>query len=318
MDSEKSKLILIAIAAIVISILIFFFLYKLFSDPEAGVIDTTPVSFPDSVERSDLQPTDEDTTVVVAPTSSDPVQPVVEAETETDSKPFELQGQTVGNWRDDVVSYSQQGSGITSSTAGEGSVSDLPDSVVNSETAISYDYSDYFPETVTLANGQTILLEDALDFEKYKEAINPIPSLAEEFNSVESCGTVEIPEGTSALKAFLNELDQSEAATCLGEAVLHDCDLAWVLVTTADQSPMWVYVAMRDDGVCGLGNTYQADSVNLCDMTATLNYITKQDYTFDDYVKSYTDQPGMIFKDIYSTDAAFMGVSNLDCQLHEV
>jgi hypothetical protein len=324
MDSEKRKLIFMAVLAVVLLVSILALLYLLFFNSKDEVTDATTTSFPESEERTDLEPISEVDSLGVVPTSSEPTLSETDADTAVTIPP-ELQGGESGEWRNEVIAYSEQGRTDSVANTSSGTPEPLVDEVgdgldgtTGGDYPISYDYSDYYPAIIELPNGKIMSLEDSLDFDKFNEATNPIPSLVDEFDSVESCGTLQIPTSDSALKAFMTKLDKTEEAICLGEAVLHDCEPAWALVNLPEDMQMWVYVATRSDGMCGFGTTMIREYVNLCNMADTLRAVTARDMLFEDILKTYADEPGMLFKDIYSADQEFIGDSDFDCQLHEV
>lgn len=324
MDSEKRKLIFMAVLAVVMLVLIFVLLYSLFFNSKDEVVDTSITSFPESEERTDIEPVVEnDYTGVISTTTTETT--LSEADAAPGTIPPELQGGETRDWRNEIVAYSEQvkTDPVSIDSVGTSDISGLEagdglDGTTGGDYPISYDYSDYYPEIIELPNGKIMRLEDSMDFDKFNEATNPIPSLADEFQSLSSCGTLQLSSSDNAEEAFMSKLANTEEAACLGEAILHDCEPAWALVNMPEDMQMWIYVATRSDGLCGFGSTLNREYVNLCNMAATLNAATDRDMLFEDLLKIYADEPGKLFKDTYSAGQEYMNDSNFDCQLHKV
>jgi len=316
MESDTKKIIVLGITALVLIIGIFIFAFgQLFGDKET-TNEEVIAPFPENTYRDDVAEipvTDQVvTTLPLVSSTSD------SSLTNLENIPEVLQGGEEADWRDDVFSLIDEQTQATNENSGSVSVTPTNPSIETNDLQIDYDYSSYYPTYVSLPNGEQILLEDAQDQEKFLEAVNPIPVLTELFSTVESCGRLKMPSSERAIDDFFDKLETYDEVICLGEATIADCEPAWTEVITPEGITMWVYVAEREDGVCGFGNTYKQDYVSLCDLEAALNETVNNDVSLTEWFLEYQDEPGALFARLYNSANSFTGASNMDCIKHQI
>jgi uncharacterized membrane protein len=331
MDSDNRRFLIMGGIAVVILIAVFIYTLSMIFGPE-DTSDQGMSSFPESGDRVDILP-QEDVGYVPFTASSTSDYSIgttssagAEADTLMDSVPDILRDRENTDWRDPVLSFSGQEVGVTESASNESGANSQTGSPYTSDTlfrdtGLMPDYPDaslFYPKTVTLGDGTVIDLEDALDLDKFTEATNPIPSLTDEFKGVQSCGKIQMK--TSDIDTFLNRLHEYEPVICLGEAVANDCEYAWAEVDFADDTSLWVYVARKEDGTCGTGNTYVENTVRLCDLADAMNLVTGTNSNFDEWAEKYSKDPGEMFAKLYTSDEANLDLRNLglSCDLYSI
>lgn len=335
MDSDNRKFLILGGIAVIVLIAVFFYILNNLLGSGDASSEQVVTPFPESGDRNDLPPQGTDdydpfassssTAGVNYPDVTGGVDQYGEG-TDPNTIPDVLRDREEADWRDPVVSFSGQGTvadpDTTSTEPSSGGTSGSPysiDDLVAGGLMLDYpDPSAFYPKTVTLGDGTEMSLEDALDLDKFTEATNPIPSLAEIFDRVESCGTLQMPTSESGVKDFLSRLYQFDQVVCMGEAVANDCDYAWAEVITPDKVKMWVYVAEKEDGSCGYGNTYKQGHVRLCDLAEAMNIATDENMPFESWQDQYTKMPGEMFSTLYATDAEYTGAAGLGCDLYEI
>lgn len=338
MDSDNRKFLILGGIAVIVLIAVFIYTLNSLLGPGETSSEQVVSPFPESGDRNDLPPQGTDdydpfasssTTDVNYPDGTGSVDQYGDQYGEggdPNTIPDILRDREDGDWRDPVVSFSGQGTATdpdaASTEQSSGGTSGSPysiDDLVASGLMLDYpDPSAFYPKTVTLGDGTEMSLDDALDLDKFTEATNPIPSLAETFDRVESCGTLQMPTSESGVKNFLSQLDQFDQVVCMGQVVASDCDYAWAEVITPDKVKMWVYVAQKEDGSCGFGNTYTQGHVRLCDLAEAMNVAADENMPFEYWRDRYTDMPGEMFAKLYTTDAEYTGAAGLGCDLYEI
>jgi hypothetical protein len=314
MDSEKRKLAIMGILSVLILIAIFILLYfTLFKPKDEPSEEATASAFPESSERIDTTPITEDNNYVgVSATSS--VDTEASATESEENIPAELVKNGESDWRNEMIIYSSQDetnpSNENMSTAANNSANDLSDptgTIVEDEFEIDYDYSTYYPEFIEFGNdGQLMRLEDMLGRDQFISTLNQTPSLADEFVSVESCGTVDVSFSEDD-EIQTSELDEYEESICFGEAILRDCRSATISIQVQNNI-LHMYVTERENGICSIGSGYLPTHATFCDLHMESRDLEKQ----------YTNEPGKLFKDLFEREISGESSSDSSCQLYEV
>lgn len=314
-----------AIAALVMLVLIFVLLYVVFFSSKEPTNETIS-AFPESGDRTDFSPEQyvEYVNEAAAPTSTalDESAATDEQRVQASTVPSELQRGNNSDWRNDVVSYGEQGVEGQPSSSEQASlyteVTPYDDSLATEAVeSLDYDYSKYYPELITLGDGTVMRLEDALNYEKFTDAVNPIPSLTDVFAGVESCGEIRFPASETAQKELVSNIDKNEVAICLGRAAVDDCKPARAMVYTPNRLEIGLYIARRDDGVCGIGNMLYGGYVDMCSLTKSL-HLQSDTQGYDHLQILYADDPGRIVQDIITRNETLLGVENNDCVNYKI
>lgn len=292
--------------------------------------EQTVTAFPESGDRTDLRPIGDPGYVPFEGASSSKPLEVVEQNDgepiDTSTVPVSLQNQTTTDWRETIVSFGgETATTNNTSTTTEAEVYIRPTYSVDDLVAdgLVRDYEEYYklfpiPDTFTLGDGREISM-DALDNqEAFADAINPIPTLDSPFLGVKSCGTLQMPSSESGVTKFYANLSEYEESTCLGEAVLNDCEPAWTRVNAPEGVTVWVYVVERSDGVCSVGVSYDKKYANLCAVAEAANVATQKNLTLNEWRELYADTPAQLFAEIFGSQILATNLANLNCVITQI
>ncbi|NCT02133.1 hypothetical protein GW766_02700 [Candidatus Parcubacteria bacterium] len=316
MDSNNRKVIILAVVAVVVLVAVFIFtLNQLLNPSEPSGENVT--AFPESGDRTDIPPpiTDEFSEEYVPTTFPEevvPEQPDFSAELAANES----------DWREPIIAYSEQ---PTAGTDGVTSIDTTSISVRSSSSVDDFiasgglDYSKYesmYPASFDMGNGRVVTFEDLKNPASFAQAVNPYPSLVDDFANAKLCGTVKVPQTESGQAKFYNDLPKYIEVICLGEAVANKCSPAITEVIGPEGIPFWVYVGERTDGVCGVGTTVVPKYVSLCNLASVLNTNTDNSYTFNQWISSFKSEPGKTFAKIFTSESR--SISGSDCVTTQV
>lgn len=324
MDSDTRKILILAVLAVIILIVIIVFLIL---DPfRSGQIEEpqTVTPLPESGERTDVTPVTEPERDLPFQLSGDRTANTGQSTgagdepTPTDSTPPEA------DWRDEVVTYSTPSESPSAAyqapTPSPTTPTDSPYTVDDLRAAgIIIDTIDYeseialrLPPTVVIGDGYEVNTQDILDPTRFEQALNIIPDLADEVDEFQSCGRLTVPDSESAYERFLNDLSGTDEIACVAEAIVDDCEPVSVTFISREIGTLYLYAAARADGVCASGVAIDADYVDMCSITATMNSKTGRSDDFADWQEFFAKDPEEAFDILYSDSLA----SGVDCTLY--
>ncbi len=322
-DSKNSNRNLLIGGGILVVLLIALFIYMftqfLGTDDTAPEETTTP--FPESGLRDDLGPTDGGDGYVGFASSTDNLGTGLPDPTPTTNIPSRPLAGQEADWKDEVVSYTGPGQVVVPSTGNTSGSPLVPtgDYSISTDFMFDIDQMSRTPSQVKLPNGVVVPYEDLTNLDKMMKAYQNNPSLVEEFATVKSCGQLTMPRSEKAVEQFFAQLHTFPEIACLGNAVADNCKSTWLDVMTQYRIPLRVYVAERNDGVCGYGNTNVKGSVELCSIAFAMNTINEDSKTFDQWMKEFESEPGETFAQLYTELTPDSGVGGfMDCVMYDI
>jgi len=297
-DTEKRKVILLVVGGVLLAILVCIYAFwKLFgSSPEVPIRDQVTV-FPASETASNTLMINDANDVP----SSVPNQLPVNTATDT---PSDIQPSTEqeSDWRDEVIEYSYDNS---SSFSNNPLASDV--------TA---------PTPVDVPEISPVPYSPPPSYVTPRRIYNPsqfytkFPELSE--NNFSDCGEVEVPTTQGEINSLISTLAEKAEVICLGKAIANNCSGARAKVFSIYTSG-YLYVAERNDGVCGIGSSVDNDKVTLCSVEATMNDSTNEQKSLAEWQKIFKDEPGQTIADVFTNILAAPVVSiegpGSDCQV---
>jgi hypothetical protein len=196
------------------------------------------------------------------------------------------------NWRDEVVDHSS-----------------IPQTQVPNTTGEEYIRSLYVPPAAD-PTPPPIVYEPYVPPEVYPELL---------VNEFDSCGTVVIPDPDNKLEnaMFVATFGRNPTAICMGTAIANDCDASRAYYTQGIDSG-YVYIARRNDGVCGVGLSDDGTTVQLCSIEDLMNVSMKDSKSFAEWQLLYAEKPGQTFVNAYlsglTTSVVAFDSSTSHCQ----
>lgn len=139
-------------------------------------------------------------------------------------------------------------------------------------------------------------------------------------NSLQDCGTIEIPSSLSAQQRLLNSAASHPVVECLGEAIGEGCVAAEARIEVAGDVVNTLYVVERNDGVCSLGSSVGGDTVSLCSLTSIMRESTGEDRSFDEWAEEFAADPGDTLADLITTNPNILSTATYEyeCEFYEL
>lgn len=310
MDSDKSKLKVISLVVVGLSISVLSFIYaysQLSGSPDKT--DEQFATFPDSEARE-----------------LPPAIPADDSITQPSSIPATVDGDTVEqvttvqrdvDWRDEIIqSSSNNTNSVSTIVTQKTEIEAEPD--VESFYAAAEELSRYTPEYPDYWPLPSSTPPDSMSFSEYSKVFNPTKI---NYINPSKCEDVVLPSSESEQKKFIDNLEKNNSVICMGKAVAEDCSYAKTEIINADTLQILV-VAKRGDGVCVVGTSYDDKYVNLCSITNIMNSLTSKRNSFLDWKSLFMSKPGETFAQLYlgiptalSEESA---VNKLDCKTFEL
>lgn len=302
-ETENRKVIALVIVAIVIAILMCVYVFWLLfgGSEQEGPAQEQVTTFPDSEQVQEIVLLDDEDE-----TTAGTYQPPVGTATDTAE---EILVAVESDWRDEVIKYSNNQSSYTE---------EAPANEVEEPIYVYENYDEDYdspvvssppPSYVTPSRSAYISPNDipiSIIYDKLSES------------SFSNCGKINAPNTEEGLEELLLSIAKNPEAICLGKAIAKNCEGARVAVSNSFYSG-YIYVAERNDGVCGIGSTFDRNMVSLCSVEDLMNLNTNQQNNFSYWQNLFDDDPGQTFADAYEGSLNYSESGKaVDCQLYRL
>jgi hypothetical protein len=126
----------------------------------------------------------------------------------------------------------------------------------------------------------------------YEEAQSVFRST--ELGSVEYCGSLDLPSGTTDADSFLRGLGDEDELQCMGEAIADDCSAARIMLREGGNAVQFLAVADRNLCVVGVTTSARLETAMMCDIVSVLNAGSSSDdlMRLSEWQAEFADEPG--------------------------